>query len=95
MMTDPQDNAGALAGVERGYGIGFGERERFFAVQMLAGGGDRFHLRAMFGVRSCKQHGLNRRVGQYLIERCSKRDLMFGCKIANRVGFERDAADKA
>src|SRR4249919_636809 len=95
MMTDPQDNACALTGIECHHGIGLGERERLFAVQMLAGGRDGFYLRAMLGVGCRKQHGLNRYVGQHLVERCSKRNLMLDREIANRIGLERDAAHEA
>ena len=82
-MTDPENDACALTGIECRHGIGLGERERLFAIQMLAGGRDCLHLRAMLGVGSREQHGLNRLVGQHLLERCSKRDLVLGREIAN------------
>ena len=43
-----------------------------------------FYLRAMLGVGCRKQHGLDRLVGQHLVERCSKRNLMLDREIANR-----------
>src|SRR5262245_11030782 len=59
MMADGDHNAGAPAGIERGLRIGFAERERLFAVDMLAGRCDGLNLRTMFSVWCRKDHRLD------------------------------------
>src|SRR5262249_28260982 len=62
---------------------------------MLAGFGNRFYLRTMFGVRSCEYDRLNRIVGQHLVERGPQRDLLLGCKVTHSLRLERDTTRKA
>src|SRR5262249_16174564 len=59
MMADGDHDAGAPTGVERGLRIGFVERERLFAINMLAGSRNGFDLLAMFGVRCCEDYRLD------------------------------------
>ena len=60
VMTDTDHDPGASTGIERGLRIGLAERERFFAIDMLASSRDRFNLRTMLCVRRRKDHRLDR-----------------------------------
>ena len=59
MVADSDHDACAPAGIERGLRVGLAERERLFAIDMLAGRRDRLHLCTMFGMRRRKNHRLN------------------------------------
>src|SRR4029453_18942957 len=95
MVPDSNHDIGSPAGLERSLGIGFAQRERLFAVEMLAGACNRFDLPPMHRVRGCKYNGFNRFIGQNLIERSPKRNLLLGGEIARRFGLERNAAHEA
>src|SRR5262249_59934622 len=95
MVPDRNHDMGPPAGVERGLGIGFTQRKRLLAVEMLADAGNRFHLAPMHRVRGCKDNGSNRFVGQNLIERSPNGNLLLGREISHRFRFERDAAHEA
>ena len=82
------------AGVQHGDGIGLAQREGLFTIDMFAGGGGGFDLRAVLGMRGRQDHSLDGLVREHIVKRGADRELMFGSEIADRIGFERDCPRK-
>src|SRR5689334_23988198 len=91
-MADRDGDAGARAGVEHRLRVGPRQRERLFAVDMLAGRGRRLDVRAMARVRRRQHDRLDRRIGQHLLIRRPDRKPVVRGELARQLRFERDAA---
>ena len=67
VVADCERDAGLAHGGNGVFGLALGQRERLFAIDVLAGGGRGHHLRRMHGVRRRQHHGVDARMMQHAV----------------------------